>query len=145
MKRFMFCVLCMVVFVFTVGAQLSASELLYEPVNPSFGGSPLNGQWMLSQAQIQDPYGFLKDPARTPTAPTQDLMSDFKNALARQIFAKLSTKIIGSAFGEDGTLQDGHYDVGDYTIDVTSDVSGINVVMTNKTNGNITTVEVPYY
>jgi len=30
-----------------------ASELVYQPVNPSFGGDPLNGNWLLSQATAQ--------------------------------------------------------------------------------------------
>jgi|SRR4029077_9006866 curli production assembly/transport component CsgF len=31
----------------------SASEMVYHPVNPTFGGSPLNGAALLSQAQAQ--------------------------------------------------------------------------------------------
>jgi curli production assembly/transport component CsgF len=34
-----------------VGAQ--ASELVYRPINPSLGGDPLNGNWLLSQATAQ--------------------------------------------------------------------------------------------
>lgn len=30
-----------------------ASELVYRPINPSFGGDPLNGNWLLSQATAQ--------------------------------------------------------------------------------------------
>jgi curli production assembly/transport component CsgF len=30
-----------------------ASELIYHPVNPTFGGNPLNGSFLLSQAQAQ--------------------------------------------------------------------------------------------
>ena len=32
----------------------SATELVYTPVNPSFGGSPLNGAWLLGNAQAQN-------------------------------------------------------------------------------------------
>lgn len=31
----------------------SASDLIYKPINPSFGGDPLNGNWLLSQATAQ--------------------------------------------------------------------------------------------
>lgn len=34
-------------------ALAQASELVYQPVNPSFGGDPLNGNWLLSQATAQ--------------------------------------------------------------------------------------------
>jgi curli production assembly/transport component CsgF len=30
-----------------------ASELVYHPANPAFGGNPLNGNYLLSQAQAQ--------------------------------------------------------------------------------------------
>lgn len=30
-----------------------ASYLIYKPINPSFGGDPLNGNWLLSQASAQ--------------------------------------------------------------------------------------------
>jgi|SRR5665213_2103487 len=35
-----------------VGAA-SASQLTYAPVNPTFGGNPLNGNYLLSTAQAQ--------------------------------------------------------------------------------------------
>jgi curli production assembly/transport component CsgF len=31
----------------------AASELVYKPVNPTFGGDALNGNWLLSQATAQ--------------------------------------------------------------------------------------------
>ncbi|WP_332719002.1 curli assembly protein CsgF [Pelagibacterium mangrovi] len=30
-----------------------ASPLVYKPINPSFGGDPLNGSWLFSQASAQ--------------------------------------------------------------------------------------------
>jgi curli production assembly/transport component CsgF len=37
----------------TVSAPALASELVYHPVNPTFGGNPLNGSFLLSTAQAQ--------------------------------------------------------------------------------------------
>jgi curli production assembly/transport component CsgF len=34
-------------------APVRASELVYHPVSPTFGGNPLNGTFLLSQAQAQ--------------------------------------------------------------------------------------------
>ena len=39
--------------VINVSAPALASELVYHPVNPTFGGNPLNGAPLLSQAQAQ--------------------------------------------------------------------------------------------
>ena len=36
-----------------VASAATASQLVYEPINPSFGGDPLNGSWLLSQANAQ--------------------------------------------------------------------------------------------
>lgn len=38
--------------VLTIGS-CGASELVYHPANPTFGGNPLNGSYLLSQAQAQ--------------------------------------------------------------------------------------------
>jgi curli production assembly/transport component CsgF len=35
------------------GSAAVASEIVYHPVNPTFGGNPLNGSALLSQAQAQ--------------------------------------------------------------------------------------------
>lgn len=35
----------------------SSAELVYQPVNPTFGGDPLNGNWLLSQATAQSEGG----------------------------------------------------------------------------------------
>ncbi|MCQ9616450.1 curli assembly protein CsgF [Paenalcaligenes niemegkensis] len=40
-------------------ATAMASPLVYTPVNPSFGGDPLNGNWLLNSAQLTNKH---KDP-----------------------------------------------------------------------------------
>lgn len=35
----------------------AASQLVYRPINPSLGGDPLNGNWLLSQGQAQQSGG----------------------------------------------------------------------------------------
>ncbi|MDX1372955.1 MAG: curli assembly protein CsgF, partial [Nitrososphaeraceae archaeon] len=39
---------------FLLANDTFAQQLVYTPVNPSFGGSPLNGSWLISSAQLQD-------------------------------------------------------------------------------------------
>ena len=43
----------------TVSMTASASELIYRPTNPSFGGNPLNSSHLLGTANAQNDY---KDP-----------------------------------------------------------------------------------
>ena len=45
--------LCLVML--AIGGRLvHGGEIVYRPVNPSFGGNPLNGQFLLNNATLQD-------------------------------------------------------------------------------------------
>ena len=115
-----------------------ASELVYTPINPSFGGNPLNGQWLLNLAQAQNK--FKEERWR------REPLEEFQDMLTRQILYRMTSAIIDEAFGEYGeALQPGHYEVGNYTIDITTDGMVITVVMVDTVTGNMTTIEVPYY
>jgi len=113
----------------------AASELVYTPINPSFGGSPLNGQWLLNQAEAQNRFEVETEP-----------LEQFENMLTRQIFYRMSRYIIDEAFGDYGEeLQPGHYEIGNYAIDISTDGVVITVVILDIVTGDTTTVEVPYY
>lgn len=143
MKRLVIYVVCSIVCALFLmpATKAKATPLVFTFINPSFGGSPFNGQWLLAQAEAQNKLVEKKKPW---TMPTRDLMQDFKDSLNRQILYKLSSKIVNAAFGEEG-LEPGHYNLGDYTIDVSSGLGGIKVVITQTGTGNTTTVEIPYY
>ena len=114
------------------GSVATATELIYTPVNPSFGGSPFNGAWLLSSAQAQNKF---KEPSRyTPRT--------FSDRLESMILNRLAGDIVNNMFGEEG-LEPGHYTIGEYTVDVGSDGEYITVVI-NGPEGE-TTIEVPYY
>jgi curli production assembly/transport component CsgF len=38
-------------------APAMASQLVYKPIDPAFGGDPLNGNWLLSQGTAQSTDG----------------------------------------------------------------------------------------
>jgi len=115
----------------------AASELVYTPINPSFGGNPFNAQWLLDQAQVQN---------RFKEEYEGNLMEDFEERLIRQIFYRMSRIIIDEAFGEYGEpIEPGYYEIGNYHIDISTDEVMITVVIVDITTGDTTTVEVPYY
>ena len=120
-----------------------ASELVWIPINPSFGGSPYNASWLMASAQAQnrhvaEPEGYTRP----------DPIDDFEYSLNRALLSRLSRKILDEAFGEESLLPEGEteaqYTVGDYTIDITTD-GQINVQITDTLTGDITIVQVPYY
>ena len=140
MMYFVGCIVCLFLFLMSNNMAL-ASPLVYTPINPSFGGSSFNGGWLLSSAQAQNKF---REPVKKWTMPETDPIADFKKTLNRQLLYSLSRKIIDAAFGEEG-FESGHYNLEDYTIDVSSGLDGIKVILTDSLTGNQTTIEVPYY
>lgn len=56
----------------TACVQASATELVHTPVNPAFGGNPLNGTWLLNNAQAQNDHD---DPSSGRSSYTGDRKS----------------------------------------------------------------------
>lgn len=46
--------LTLLIILLLIPASLKASELVYKPINPSFGGNPLNGSFLLGKASAQN-------------------------------------------------------------------------------------------
>ena len=124
----------------------TASELVWVPINPSFGGPYYNATWLMNSAQTQNPFAKKAD---AYTQPATDPIKDFQTRLSSQLLYQLATKIVNEAFGENGLLPkdqpEAHYSVGTFKVDVATDLSKISVKLTDTTTGTTTTVEVPYY
>lgn len=127
-------------FLFNI-SNLYAQQLVYTPINPSFGGSPLNGSWLFSQAQAQN--GFTAGGSSAYSPYSTDPLADFTSSLNRQILSQLSRNLISSMFGENG-LESGRYEIGDYIIDITPGADGITIIIDDLVNGGETTIVVPY-
>ena len=74
-----------------------ATELVYTPVNPAFGGNPLNGTWLLNNAQAQNDYDDpdLKDRASAFTGTTA--LERFSNQLESRMLSQLLTTSVTAA------------------------------------------------
>lgn len=115
----------------------SATEIRYMFVNPSFGGSPLNGSFLLGSATAQNSYEEDDE--------AEDSLKDFEEQLTRRVLSDISRKITNDAFGEDELLS-GHYTIGDFSIDVdTGSGDGIVVEINDSSTGGSTIIEVPRY
>ena len=140
MKKFLVCVFCLVGVLFLMpGRPAIATELIYTPINPSFGGSPLNGAFLLNQATLQNKFKEERLIREPKTA-----LERFTEQLEYSVFSRMANRIVNAAFGED-TLQPGEYIFGNYNMSVTTDASGITTVITEISTGNTTTVQIPYY
>ena len=144
MKKFLVCIFCLFVGVLFLmpGRPAIATELIYTSVNPSFGGNPLNGAFLLNQATLQNKFKEEKA-VREPISPKSPL-ERFTQQLEYSVFNRMANRIVDTAFGED-TLQPGEYTFGNYKVSVTTNAGGITTVITEISTGNTTTIQIPYY
>jgi len=120
--------------------SLFAQQLVYQPINPSFGGSPLNGNWLLSSTQLQD---NTTDPNAADES-LQNPFADFQSNLNRAVLSQLSRSLTNSIFGERGDLQEGTYELGDFSIEIVQTLDGIQILIFDILTGNETTILVPF-
>ena len=108
------------------GASASASEMVYYPINPAFGGNPNNASGLLSVAQAQNHF------KSTPDSP----LKTFNDNLQRAIFSRLSSEAMTKLFGPGSVLSPGTYETAGFTIDVKDTGGGtLTIVTTDKSTG----------
>jgi len=125
-----------------VAFTVNASELVYTPVNPSFGGSTLNGSVLLNAAQAQNK---TKDPdAPKPLTSTQQTsLQQFNDILERSVLSRLASAATSGIMGPTGQLIPGKVSTGNFDIQI-SDLGGglLQVTTTDKVTGASTSFQV---
>lgn len=115
-----------------LAATAGASPLIYQPVNPEFGGNPLNGSWLGSNASSQNNF---KDPnvqTQTQQTPIQQFNSQLENAILSRVANAVSGQIVDS----NGNLKPGTVDTGQFRVTVTDNGDGtVTIVTVDKTTG----------
>ncbi|QBJ64799.1 MULTISPECIES: curli assembly protein CsgF [unclassified Pseudoalteromonas] len=122
--------------------SVSATEIIYTPINPSFGGNPLNANMLLSKAQAQNKH-------RAPVV-EKGYAEQFQDSLERTYLNRMVREITDMAFGEnieDSIFnQDSIFMSGDYQIEViTSTTDTITVKITNIIDDSVVIIEVPRF
>lgn len=127
----------------TVGcasASLQASELVYVPVNPSFGGNPLNGPVLLNQANAQN--GFTEHSSSAASS-SQSTLNQFNSMLQSAILSRVSSAVTSSIVGTDGKLTPGTVETTDFTISIVNLSPGLlQITTTDKTTGQSTSFQI---
>ena len=121
-----------------------ASELVYRPINPTFGGNPMNGSILMSKAQAQNKHKEKRA--------VKSYADKFRESLERSVMNKLIRQITDYANGEldeDGNpifLEDQLFSSGDYLIEVLiSNPDVLTVQLTNSETGEVTIIEIPRF
>ncbi len=122
-----------------ITSSLCASELVYTPINPSFGGNPLNSSHLINLANSQNDY---KDPDLSGRDKKSSL-EDFNDRLQRSILSRLTSVLSSSIVGSNGQVTPGSFETTDFVINV-EDLGGdsMRITTTDKVTGDETVFEI---
>ena len=112
-------------------SQSIASELVYSPVNPSFGGNPINGSYLLSNAQFQN-----KHTSGSTSSSQRSSLDRFNDSLQSRLLSQLLADI-----GEGGQ-NSGMLSTDDFIVQIEQGSGGLNIISTDKNTGESTSITV---
>ncbi|WP_315765053.1 curli assembly protein CsgF [Sphingomonas sp. Y38-1Y] len=119
----------------------AAQDMVYTPVNPSFGGNPFNSSHLLGIANAQNDY---KDPASVRATSTNSQADVFRRQLESRLLSSLSSQIVNAIFGENPQEQ-GKISFGGQTVDFFRTLDEVTINITNDATGEVTTIVIPTF
>ena len=119
--------------VICAGPALS-TELVHTPVNPAFGGNPLNGAWLLNNAQAQNDYDDPDLKSRASAFAGTSPLERFSNQLESRLLSQLLDNINK---GNTGSLA-----TDAFLIDVIDDSGALSIQVTDRATGEVSIIEV---
>ncbi|MDQ1812734.1 curli assembly protein CsgF [Massilia sp. CCM 9210] len=130
--------LCLVV----LANAATATELVYLPVNPSFGGYPANGPGLLASATATTKHKEDKGLGGSSFF-DQSPLAQFNQTLERTVLSQLASAATSKLQGPDGKLVPGTFSTANFTITV-ADLGGgmLRITTTDRSTGTTTTFEV---
>ena len=117
-----------------------AQELVYEPINPSFGGNPFNSSHLLAIANAQDDNDPPSD-ANGSSNPQADL---FVRQLQSRLLSGLAAEVTDAIFGEN-PQESGRVVFGDQTIEFVRGLDSITLTIFDAATGSTTEVVIPLF
>lgn len=114
-----------------------AGDLVYTPLSPSFGGSPLNSSHLLGLANIQNEFK-----PESKSLAQQSASERFVQMLQSRLYAGLADKVTNAIFG-DNAKNSGTFKFGDQEIQFNNDGSQVDLVIRNLSTGETTEISVP--
>lgn len=121
-----------------VPLPVCAQDMVYEPINPSFGGNPFNSAHLLGIAGAQNK---TKDPTSTAVNSQADI---FARQLQSRLLSALSSQIVDAIFGEN-PQESGIITFGGQTIRFERGLEAVTLTITDDATGEITTIVVPTF
>jgi curli production assembly/transport component CsgF len=127
-------------FVGLAGASAGASELIYQPINPTFGGNPLNATQLQGVASAQKP--SQPTPASSATSTQQSASQQFMQMLQSQLYSSLANSVANAITGQNAQVT-GTIKLNNMQLTWNTVGGETNITMTDYTTGQITQISVP--
>lgn len=127
-------------FVSAAVAPAYATELVYQPVNPVFGGNPLNGAVLLNNAQAQNNH---KDPD-SGLSNQKSALQQFNETLQRSILSRVAAAATQDVVNASGQLIPGTIETADFIISIVAvpNTQLLQITTTDKLTGQSTSFQV---
>lgn len=109
-----------------------AGEMIYEPLNPSFGGDPFMGSYMLNKAQSQDTNTDPNTRDVDRLSSTERLIQSLESRLISQLLTD-----VGS-----GDISEGGFDSEEFSVVVRDEGGELVVRVVDKLTGDVTNISV---
>jgi curli production assembly/transport component CsgF len=124
-------------------ASAMAGPLVYQPVNPSFGGNPLNGPNLLNSANSQNKLTTDPNAQSLFGRTAQSQLDLFNQRLQSLILDRIATSLTSSLFDASGNLKPGRVETSTFLIDIVDQGSGLLLITTtDKTTGASTSFQI---
>lgn len=121
---------------FCITMPASASDLVYQPTNPSFGGNPFNSGHLLGVANAINDY---KDPnAINSSDPAQQFLRTIQSRLLSTVATQITDLIFGENPQDSGVIR-----FGDQEISFVRGIDTVTLTITNYADGSVTEIVVP--
>ena len=115
-----------------------AQDMVYQPIDPSFGGNPFNSAHLLGIANAQNNY---KDPSAQQSNSQADV---FARQLQSRLLSALSSQIVDAIFGEN-PQESGTISFGGQTINFVRSLTEVTLTITDDGTGEVTTIVIPTF
>ena len=115
-------------------SSMAQADIIYQPVNPTFGGNPLNSSHLQSLASTQKQFEEHTEEKRAS--------EQFLDMLESRLYSALASEVTDAIFGEDA-LPSGTISFSDQQVSFVNTGTEIQLVVTDFTTGQVTTIVIP--
>src|SRR5690554_2424582 len=122
----------------TLATPAAAQDIVYRPIDPSFGGNPFNSAHLLGIANAQNDY-------RDPTTRQSNSQADiFARQLQSRLLSALSSQIVNAIFGEN-PQESGTISFGGQTINFVRSLTEVTLNISDDQTGEVKTIVIPTF